>query len=112
LCAKLLEQHHPGALARYRVAAIVRSMLADDSALLTGLRELVVLRHSGDEFIPIDFVAFDSDIETIPTPEHEHLWGPALLAEKRASTERYFPKIRQACESLLADLRAQSPDDL
>jgi len=40
LCEQLLEQHHPGVLRRYRVAAILRSMLADDAALLTGLLAL------------------------------------------------------------------------
>ena len=37
-CATLLEQHHPGSLARYRVRRIVRSMLDDDSAVIPGLR--------------------------------------------------------------------------
>ena len=52
LCTNLLELHHPGAVARYRVGTILLSMLGDDSALIAGLRKLVVLRHSGDDFIP------------------------------------------------------------
>jgi hypothetical protein len=112
LCATLLEQHHPGALARYRVGTILQSMLADDSALLTGLRKLVVLRHSGDEFIPIAFVGFDSETDTIPTPDHYGLWDPTFLAEKLTAAQRYFPTIRRACEELLAELRTLSPHDL
>ena len=112
LCEQLLEQHHPGVLRRYRVAAILRSMLADDAALVTGLRSLVALRH-GDhqfEFIPIEFVGFDSENETIPTPDRYHLWDQTFLVEKLASAKPYLAALRNACEELLDDLRKQAPD--
>jgi hypothetical protein len=112
LCEQLLEQHHPGVLPRYRVAAILRSMRADDAALLTGLRKLVVLRN-GDhqfEFIPIEFVGFESENELIPTPDRYHLWDPTFLAAKLASAKPYLAAIRKACEELLDDLRQQAPD--
>ena len=40
----------------------------------------------------------------IPTPDKYELWAPALLVEKRAFAQRYFPTIRQACEAFLAEL--------
>ena len=50
-------------------------MLDDDSAVIPGLRRLVTLRHDGDEFIPIEFVGFDSELDGVPTPNSRyHLW--------------------------------------
>jgi hypothetical protein len=43
LCAALLEQHHPGNLARYRIRSILQKMLHDQAAVIPGLRELVRL---------------------------------------------------------------------
>jgi len=112
LCEQLLEQHHPGLLRRYRVAAILESMLPDDAALLTGLRRLVVLRNGDDqfEFIPIEFVGFESETDTIPTPDRYHLWDQTFLAAKLASAKPYLATIRNACDELLDDLRKQAPD--
>lgn len=112
LCERLLEQHHPGVVGRYRVAAILKSMLGDDTALLTGLRRLVALRNGDDrfEFIPIEFVGFESENELIPSPDRYHLWDQTLLDEKLASAKPYLAGIRKACEELLDDLRRQAPD--
>lgn len=112
LCARLLEERHPRLLARYRVASILQSMLADDGALLTGLRRLVPLRHdeAHSDLIPIEFVAFDSETDAIPTPDRYSLWEPTFLAEKLAAAKPYLAMIRRASEELLADVRRQLPE--
>jgi hypothetical protein len=110
-CERLLEEHHPGNLARYRVRRILRSMLEDEAAVIVGLRKLVVLRHSGDEFIPIEFVGFDSETDGVPTPDRYRLWAPPALAELLARTRPYLEQVQQACRALLDDLAQQHPDD-
>jgi hypothetical protein len=112
LCGRLLEERHPGLLARYRVATILESTLADDGALLSGLRRLIALRHdeAHTDLIPIEFVAFDSETDGMPTPDRYHLWESSLLAAKLAAAKPYLAMIRRASEALLADLRKQLPD--
>ena len=111
-CARLLEQHHPGSLVRYRVRRILRSMLDDDSAVIPGLRRLVTLRHESDELIPIEFVGFDSELDGVPTPDRYHLWDAAALAERLATTGPYLKQVQQACRELLDDLAQRYPDDV
>jgi hypothetical protein len=112
LCEQLLEQHHPGNLARYRVRRILRSMLEDDLAVLVGLRRLVALHHAGDEFIPIEFVGFDSETDGIPTPDRYHQWDATALAELLAGTNPYLKRIQGACRELFDDLARRHPDDV
>jgi hypothetical protein len=111
-CARLLEQHHPGSLARYRVRRILSSMLDEESAVIPGLRRLVTLRHDSDEFIPIEFVGFDSELDGVPTPDRYHLWDAAALAARLAMTGPYLKQVQQACRELLDDLGQRHPDDV
>jgi hypothetical protein len=111
-CAALLELHHPGNLARYRVRSILQRMLADPEAVVPGLRKLVGLRHDGNEDIPIEFVGFDSELDDIPSPEHYHLWAPELLAEILARKGPYLRLIQRSCSELLSRLRRAHPDEL
>ena len=87
-------------------------MIDDDSAVLSGLRRLVALRHSGYEFIPIAFVAFDSELEVVPTPDRYHLWDAAALAERLATTGPLVEQVQQACRGLLDDLAQRYPDEV
>jgi hypothetical protein len=112
LCKALLEQHHPGNLARYRVRRILRSMLEDEAAVIAGLRRLVALRHAGDEFIPIEFVGFDSETDGVPTPDRYRLWDATALEEVLSSTRPYLQQVQQACRELLDDLGRRYPDDV
>jgi hypothetical protein len=112
LCARLLEEHHPGALKRYRVTRTLELMLKDEEDLLVGLRTLVHLRHRGYEFIPIEFVGFESETDSIPSPEAYHLWEPAALADLLARGAPYRAQIKAASEELLNELRRQHPDDV
>ena len=59
-CERVLDDHHPGMLKRYRVTRILESMIRGGSALLPGLRQLVGLYHQGYEFIPIEFVGYET----------------------------------------------------
>jgi len=111
-CAALLEQHHPGNLARYRIRSILQGMLGDRAAVIPGLRELVRLRHDGNEDIPIEFVGFDSELDGLPSPGHYHLWEPAFLAEILARKEPYLRSIQRSCAELLSRLQRGHPDDL
>jgi hypothetical protein len=112
LCERLLEEHHPGALNRYRVSRTLQSMLKDDVALLEGLRTLVRLRHDGCDFIPIEFVGFESETDSIPRAKAYHLWEPTALADLLARGTPYRAQIRAASEELLNDLRRRYPDDV
>ena len=87
-------------------------MLDDDSAVIPGLRKLVTLRHDNDEFIPIDFVAFDSELDGVPTPDRYHLWDAAALAERLAATGACLKQVQQTCRDLLDDLAQRYPDDV
>jgi hypothetical protein len=111
-CARLLEQHHPGSLARYRVRRILSSMLDDDSTVIPGLRRLVTLRHDSAELIPIEFVGFDSELDGVPTPDRYHLWEAAALAARLTTTGPYLKQVQQACRELLDDLAQRYPDDV
>jgi hypothetical protein len=111
-CAALLEQHHPGNLARYRIRSILQRMLDDPDAVIPGLRDLVRLRHDGNEDIPIEFVAFDSELDGVPSPEHYHLWEPTLLAQILSRKEPYLRSIQRSCQELLDHLRRGHPDDV
>jgi hypothetical protein len=112
LCERLLQEHHPGELKRYRVTRTLESMLREDEALLDGLRKLVRLRHQGCEFIPIEFVGFESETDSIPSPQAYHLWEPAVLADLLARGVPYRAQIRASTEGLLNELRHQYPDDI
>ena len=112
LCKALLEQHHPGSLNRYRSIKILESMLKDDAALLAGLRQLVALRHEGCEFIPDEFVGFESETDAIPSPAAYHLWDPAALAELLGRGAPYLKLIKRSTQEFLDDLRRAYPDDV
>jgi hypothetical protein len=112
LCERLLEQDHPGSLARYRVRRVLRSMLEDESAVIGGLRRLVALRHEGDDCIPIEFVGFESETDHVPTPDRYHLWEASALAELLARTRPYLKQVQQACRELLDDLGHRHRDDV
>jgi hypothetical protein len=87
-------------------------MLDDDAAVIPGLRRLVTLRHDGDEFIPIEFVGFDSELDGVPTPDRYHLWDASALAERLATTGPYLKHVQQACRELLDDLGQRYPDEI
>jgi hypothetical protein len=112
LCEKLLDQHHPGSLARCRVRRVLRSMLEEESAIVAGLRRLVALRNEGHDFIPIAFVGFDSETDDVPTADRYPLWNAAALAELQARTRPYFKHIQQACRELLDHLERHHPDEV
>jgi hypothetical protein len=112
LCRRILDEHHPGAFNRYRVVRILEFMLKDDESLLEGLRRLVQLRHDGCDFIPIEFVGFDSETDSIPSPKAYHLWEPAALANLLARVAPYRRQISDATRELLDDLRQRFPDDV
>jgi hypothetical protein len=111
-CTHLLHQHHPGALPRYRVTKVLEAMVRDETALLPGLRQLVRLRHDGCDFSPIAFVGFESETDTIPSPESYHLWEPAALAQVLAQANPYRRQIAEAASELLEDIRRRHPDDV
>jgi hypothetical protein len=69
LCERILDEHHPGMLKRYRVMRVLESMIRGGPALLPGLRQLVGLYHQGYEFIPIEFVGCESETDSIPGPK-------------------------------------------
>src|SRR5947207_7779951 len=73
VCGRLLEHHYPGSLERYRVVRALESMAHDDLALVQGVRELVRLYHAGCQLVPTQFVGFDSEMDSIPSPGAYHL---------------------------------------
>ena len=112
LCERVLDEHHPGMLKRYRVTRILESMIPGGPALLPALRQLVGLYHQGYEFIPIEFVGYESETDSIPGPKTYHLWDPAALARVLSDSVPYQEKIRKNAISLLEDLRRRYPDDV
>jgi hypothetical protein len=113
VCGRLLDAHHPGTLRIYRVTRLLESMVRDESALMAGFRRLVRLHHDGyEDLVPIEFVGFDSETDSIPSPQSYHLWDPAALAHVLARAAPYLAQIQQAREDLLADLRCRYPDDV
>ena len=112
-CAALLEQHHPGNLARYSIRSILQNMLDDPAAVIPGLRKLVRLRHDGTGDIPIEFVGFDSELDGVPSPRRCRLWEPAFLAGMSfGRKEPYLRLIQQSCAELLNRLQRGHPDDV
>ena len=109
-CERVLDDHHPGMLKRYRVTRILESMIRDGSALLPGLRQLVRLYHQGYEFIPIEFVGYESETDSIPDPQTYHHWDPAALARVLSESLPYQEEIRKDAIALLEDLRRRYPD--
>jgi hypothetical protein len=72
----------------------------------------VGLYHQGYEFIPIEFVGYESETDSIPGPKTYHLWDPAALARLLSDSVPYQEKIRKNAISLLEDLRRRYPDDV
>src|SRR5450631_3535788 len=101
LCERVLDDHCPGMLKRYRVTRILESMIRGGSALLPGLRQLVELYHNGYEFIPIDFVGHESETDSIPGPQTYHLWDPTALARVLSESLPYQEEIRKDAIALL-----------
>jgi hypothetical protein len=99
-------------LKRYRVTRILESIIRGGSALLPGLRKLVGLYHQGYEFIPIEFVGYESETDSIPGPNTYHLWDPAALARVLSDSLPYQEEIRKDAIALLEDLRRRYPDDV
>ena len=87
-------------------------MLEDEAAVIVGLRRLVLLRQAGDEFIPVDFVGFDSETDGVPTPDRYHLWDATALGQLLSRTRPYLKQVQGACRDLLDDLGQRYPDDV
>jgi hypothetical protein len=100
----ILEPKDPQGVTRQDVQQLLRAMLDGSIELLSGLRELSRLHTLGLDFIPIVFVGYDSDTDSIPTPDRYYQWNPEALREKLKGLDRYRERILEECRKLLAQL--------
>src|SRR6185369_14869772 len=98
---------HQKAFERYRVERIASRMLSGQLDLLTGLRELVALHHSGYSFIPIVFVGLESETDTVPEQAQYSQWQPTAVARQLERLSWYQPSILKELHTLLEELQSQ-----
>ena len=95
----------PQLIGRQEVQQLLRGMLNGSIDLLTGVRELSRLHSGGLDFIPVIFVGFDSETDSIPAPDKYHLWDQDALKEKlKELNDRYREIIIDECRALLSKL--------
>ncbi|MCI0570957.1 MAG: hypothetical protein L0Y66_09405 [Myxococcaceae bacterium] len=101
------EQLQPAVRHRQLVAEVrttCAAMLAGTLDLVSGCTRLAQLRHEsgGEEFIPLAFVAYDSELDGVPDPSRYHLWEPAALHSQLRKLDAYRDDILRDTETLLA----------
>jgi hypothetical protein len=104
LIRSILRPVDPEVITRQQVQQLLRGMLDESIDLLTGLRELSRLHSAGVRFIPIIFVGYDSETDSIPTPDEYYLWNQEALREKLKELDRYRKAILSECGILLERL--------
>jgi hypothetical protein len=105
---KLVEQHNPGHLIHEQVKSILEGMLNGTMDLVSGCRRLSKYWNQQNEWIPVIFVGYDSELDEVPLPEQYGLWSKAALGEKLEKVEFYRADILKACENFLKELNGNS----
>jgi hypothetical protein len=90
-----------------KVCKILRQMINGSLDLVSGCRDLTHLHHKGFDFIPIRFVGFDSELDSIPLPEQYHLWNPEALEKYLRKVEPYQDDIIQISKEILTKLEQE-----
>ena len=95
-----------------QVAAIAAGFLSGKSDPLTTIRRILEILGDVDRCDDpgIRTIAeIDRATAHLPDPEHRGLWDPAALATKDLEIEAHFrragPKLREACEHIVAKWR-------
>jgi hypothetical protein len=105
LIRSILEPIDPLLIGKQEVQQLLNGMLYGSIDLLTGVRELSRLHSGGLDFIPVAFVGFDSETDSIPTSDKYHLWDQDALKEKlKELNDIYRESILDECRALLSQL--------
>lgn len=67
-----------------RVSRLVESMLNNDISLRVGCKELADLHDEGNDFIPIEFVGYDSELDS---PSKEEFYRERILDDLKLLKE-------------------------
>ncbi len=86
------------------VVLILKEMIADKIPLVRGLRQLVKLYHNGYDFIPINFVGYESETDSVPDPKQKHLWNGLAFWRGQRSLRLYRNAILREAKKFLEDL--------
>lgn len=99
---ELCELYNPIEWHKKRVQRVLQQMIDGTLDLVSGCRLLTSMYYSGYDFIPIQFVGFDSELDWIPVPEQYHLWNPEALKTYLRKIDLYRDDIIEASQKLLA----------
>jgi hypothetical protein len=87
---------------------VLSAMINGSLDVHAGCRELVALRNRGCEFIPIDFVGFDSELDLVPPPAVQPLWERSALDEAMKGFDAYRAVILSSVKELLGQLSSNT----
>jgi hypothetical protein len=114
LVERLYAQRRPGALPADQARRVAREFLADDRDLWSTCATLARLwSQGGEDWVPIDFVGLDSELDAIPAPGIRTRWEPAALQARLSShaswLEGAHEAAREAARRMLEQLDAREP---
>jgi hypothetical protein len=89
---------------KIKVISICSLIINDEVDIVSGCRELAMLRHQGHEFIPIIFVGYDSELDYIPLPSEYHLWNKEALKNKLQEMDNYKEAVLNSAKDLLQEM--------
>ncbi len=86
LILEIYNRIRPGRLYHDRARRLANGIIDGELDLLECIRGLASLRQQGNEWIPIEFVGIDSELDELPDPGRYYLWDRDALAEKIAES--------------------------
>lgn len=89
------------------VLRILENLLGGELDLVDACRELTKLYHQGYDFIPIEFVGYDSEMDSIPLTKFRHLWNQQEL-EKILQSNPYKESVLNSAKKLLVQLKSNT----
>ncbi len=90
---------------KQRAIIVLENMLNEKVTLPSGCLQLTHLRNGGGEqIIPIEFVGYESELDTVPEPENYHLWDAQALQRQLQRLDWYKNDILALVRGTLYNL--------
>jgi len=107
LIKKFLEDKHREYFQKREVISILRLMLAEEIPLVRGLRQLTRLERKGYGFIPVSFVGYESETDSVPDPKDKARWNSIAYKLAHRPLRIYRKAIIQEAKKFLKQLEAE-----
>ena len=90
----------------WRTKRLLQRIIEDKIDIVLACRKLYEFYYStGEKFIPPTLgIAYDSELDDVPTPGEYSLWNEDALKEKLKKADQYKPEIKKAAEDFLRSI--------